>query len=216
MEQQDGSFFSQYIMLRLKDWFRQPHETRQSVLTALRSAQNTHLYLSVGLKPDADVILWRFARSVEELQGGYIDLRRKTEGYVDVTAIYTGVSMPSTYTGEEGRYEMLIDPSKRSRYLSVYPFTKTPEWYLLDADRRRKIMGEHIAIGRKFPEVRQLLLYSFGADDQEFVVSYEFDDMKYYIKCVMALRESESRLYTLKDTPVFTGVRADNGIQALD
>ena len=68
-------------------------------------------------------------------------------------------------------------------------------------------MSDHIAIGKKFPEVSQVLLYSFGADDQEFVVAYEMDDMKQYIDCVMALRESESRLYTKVDTPVFTGVR---------
>lgn len=168
----------------------------------------THIYLLSGLKASADLLLWKVAGSVEALQEHHLALKRTLFGrHLREVAAYTGVTKPSTYTKTENEYEFLTATGKRRRYLSFYPFTKTTEWYLLDFEKRRKIMGDHIAIGRKFPEVSQTLLYSFGADDQEFVVAYEMDDLKYYIDCVMALRESESRLYTRVDTPVYTGVR---------
>lgn len=168
----------------------------------------SHLYLTAGLKASSDIILWRIASSMEDLQDNFIALKRTGFGrrLADV-ALYTGVTKPSTYTKTDGGADALRSESERKRYLSFYPFTKTNDWYLLDYETRKKTMADHIAIGRRFPGVTQTLAYSFGADDQEFIVAYEMDDMRYYIDCVMALRESESRRHTKQDTPVYTGVR---------
>jgi len=212
MNDGEVGFFSQFVILALEDsWFSSNVDRKKQVLSSMRGHGDvrSHIYLSLGFKSNADMIIWRLSRKPEELQSEHIEFRKNIAGLGKIIAIYTGISRPSTYTGKEGEFEALSDPKKRSRYLSIYPFTKTPEWYLLDVDKRRKIMVEHIAIGRKFPKVRQVLLYSFGADDQEFVVAYETDDLKYYIECVMSLRESESRLYTKVDTPVFTGTILD-------
>ncbi|MEM3852453.1 MAG: chlorite dismutase family protein [Methanomassiliicoccales archaeon] len=182
-------------------------DTIEEALAAEEEAA-AHVYVSTGLKAGTDLILWRLSQEPEELQRRHLQLLARTHNRLREVAMYTGASMRSTYTGEEGEFNYLTDHTKRGKYLSVYPFTKTPEWYLIDQTERRRIMGEHISIGRKFPGVRQTLLYSFGADDQEFIVAYEMDDLRYYIQCVMALRESESRKYTLRDTPVYTGIRS--------
>lgn len=101
-----------------------------------------------------------------------------------------------------------IDPfdTKRKKYLVVYSFVKNAEWYLLRQDTRQGMMNEHIRIGRQYPSILQLLLYSFGLNDYEFVVSYETDSLVEFEKLVYDLRSSEARKYTLSDTPIYTAV----------
>jgi nitrite reductase/ring-hydroxylating ferredoxin subunit len=91
-----------------------------------------------------------------------------------------------------------------SRYFFVYPFVKTREWYQLPLEERQAIMDQHIAIGRKYPSVKLNTTYSFGLDDQEFVVSFETDEPADFLDLVMELRETRSSLYTLRDTPIFS------------
>ena len=89
---------------------------------------------------------------------------------------------------------------------TVYPFSKTIEWYLMSKEARQGMMNEHIRIGHEYAEIRQVLLYSTGLDDQEFVVAYEMDDLPRFSALVTALRDTEARRYTLRDTPIVTGV----------
>src|SRR5439155_9755267 len=101
------------------------------------------------------------------------------------------------------------------RYLFVYPFDKKREWYRLPDEERARIMADHIAIGRRYPEITINTAYSFGIDDQEFVVSFEADDPGRFLELVQELRSSESSSYTLRDTPIFSCV-AMSVARALD
>jgi chlorite dismutase len=83
---------------------------------------------------------------------------------------------------------------------------KTAEWYLLDREARQAMMNEHIKVGHQYPMVQQLLAYSFGLDDQEFIVAYETDDLPAFLDLVYALRMVEGRKYTLRDTPILAGI----------
>ena len=95
---------------------------------------------------------------------------------------------------------------ERSRYLIVYPFTKSTEWYLQSRETRQGVMNEHMRVGHDFPMVRQALAYSFGLDSQEFVVAYETDDLVAFGDLVRALRGTESRRSTVSDTPILLGI----------
>jgi chlorite dismutase len=95
---------------------------------------------------------------------------------------------------------------ERSRYIIVYPFVKSADWYLSDAETRRRQMAEHIRVGRKYPQIQQLLAYSFGVDDQEFIVAYETDSLQEFQDLVRDLRETEGRKATVRDTPQLVGV----------
>ncbi|MCH8978559.1 MAG: chlorite dismutase family protein, partial [Armatimonadetes bacterium] len=107
-----------------------------------------------------------------------------------------------------GKTEQDIDPfdGDRSRYFVIYPFAKTKEWYLMTKDSRQGMMNEHIKKGKEYPEIKQQLLYSFGLQDQEFVVSYEMEDLAMFSKLVHELRSTQGRIYTALDTPIITGV----------
>jgi len=110
------------------------------------------------------------------------------------------MTKPSEYS-DESRLE--VRPA-HGKYLFVYPFVKTRAWYALDGDERYRIMQEHIKLGREYPNIDLNTSYSFGLDDQEFVVAFETDDPGSFLDLVQRLRTTESSLYTLRDTPTFT------------
>jgi chlorite dismutase len=125
---------------------------------------------------------------------------------------YLAMTKRSPYSETEARTEICTSERK---YLFVYPFWKKREWYRLPADERQRIMSDHIEIGRRYPQITINTAYSFGLDDQEFVVSFEADEPGDFLELVQELRGSESSAYTLRDTPIFTCVAMSVG-RALD
>lgn len=165
----------------------------------------TYSYSTLGLKNDTDLLLWRVGDSPDALQESLSRLLMTGLGrYLDVTHTFNGLVRPSSYVRRATTQEQALFELDRQRYFIVYPFTKTIEWYLMSKDARQGMMNEHIRIGHEFPSVRQLLIYSTGLDDQEFVVAYETEDLAAFQGLVIALRDTEARRYTLRDTPIFT------------
>ena len=101
------------------------------------------------------------------------------------------------------------------KYAFVYPMEKKREWYGLDGEERMRIMRSHIETGRKYPQITINTAYSFGIDDQEFVVSFECDEPGEFLDLVQELRATESSAWTLRDVPIFSCVAMSVG-QALD
>jgi len=170
-------------------------------------------YSTVGLKAGLDFMLWRIGFETEPLQQMAAAINRSSLGrYLDVPVSYLAMTKHSQYVdehvheGQEGR-RLRIVPGKRP-YLFVYPFVKTRDWYLLPMGDRQRIMNEHIAIGHKYPRVKINTTYSFGLDDQDFVVAFEADSPAEFLDLVQELRETESSKFTLRDTPMYTCKRA--------
>ena len=117
-----------------------------------------------------------------------------------------GFTRPSQYTKTRSSQE--IDPfaETRKRYLVIYPFVKTTNWYLMSREARQGMMNEHIRIGKQYEDITQLLLYSFGVQDQEFIVVYETDDLPRFSDLVNELRSTDGRRYTQRDTPLHTAL----------
>lgn len=117
-----------------------------------------------------------------------------------------GYTRPSVYARGPSTQEIEPLAEQRQTYLVLYPFVKTIEWYLLSKDSRQGMMNGHIRVGHQYPEIKQLLLYSFGVQDQEFVVVYETESLYRFSELVNELRSSDVRVYTERDTPVYTGI----------
>jgi len=167
-------------------------------------------YSLVGLKPDVDFLLWRVSNRLELLQEmSSAIIQTKLGGYLSTPYSFLSMTKRSTYVDkldpEHQDRRRFITPGN-STYLFVYPFAKTREWYQLPLEQRQAMMDEHIAIGNRYPSVRLHTTYSFGLDDQEFVVAFESDKPHDFLDLVMELRETESSKYTVRDTPVFTCV----------
>ena len=164
-------------------------------------------YSSVGLEPGVDVLLWRMAPSVDVLEStAAAMLRSGLGGWLTVRHSFIGRIGPSQYVRKPTEQEQSVFAGERSRYLIVYPFTKSTDWYLLSREARQGVMNEHIRVGHDYPTIRQALAYSFGLDSQEFVVAYETDDLVAFGDLVRALRSTESRRSTVSDTPILLGI----------
>jgi chlorite dismutase len=169
-------------------------------------------YSTVGLRPDADFLLWRISPTPDEFQAHAQAINKtRLSGYLSTPHSFVSMTKRSMYIDKldpfhtpESRTHII--PGKR-KYLFVYPFVKTRDWYLLPLEKRQAIMDVHIRVGNEFPSVKLNTTYSFGLDDQEFVVAFETDVPADFLDLVMKLRETESSKYTLRDTPIFTCIQ---------
>jgi chlorite dismutase len=167
-------------------------------------------YSLMGTRADAELLLWQIAESplpFRELATAIA--RTRMGGYLNMAYSYFSQTKRSIYeirgaadaTAEEER--LVIDPSE-AKYLFVYPFIKTRDWYQMSLPARQGVMDEHIEVGRRYPSVRLNTTYSFGLDDYEFTLAFETDEPSDFLDLVQDLRETESSRYTLQDTPLFT------------
>lgn len=197
-------------------WRRQPPAALKADIAAFVAAEACAAadgvaevsYSALGLKPGCEVLLWRVGPTVEALQTATARLLRSGAGrWAEVRHALLGQLRGSQYVRKPSGQDQASLVDDPARYLVVYPFTKSTEWYLLGRDARQGIMNEHMRIGHDYPSVRQALAYSFGLDDQDFVVAYATDDLVAFSDLVRALRGSDSRRSTIRDTPLLLGAR---------
>jgi len=167
-------------------------------------------YSTIGLRTDAELMLWRISYKLEDFQEMSTKMYKTGLGkYLTPAYSYFSQTKRSMYMDtfnpehEEDRTHII--PGK-AKYLFIYPFTKKREWYLLSQHARQGIMDEHIYIGNQYPSVKLNTTYSFGLDDNEFVVAFESDYPDDFLDLVMDLRETEGSRYTENDLPIFTCV----------
>lgn len=209
------SQFVQYLFLSIdRQWRRLDEDVRKrgqdefaAVIRAAAPGVSTFSYTTLGLKAGAELMLWWMTDTPEHMQSTLSALLRTGLGrYCDVAYSLWGFTRPSIYTKRHTAQEQALGAETRMRYLVVYPFVKTMDWYLMSREARQGMMNEHIRVGHEFDDVRQVLLYSTGLDDQEFIVAYETESLERHQDLVIALRATEARRYTLRDTPIFTAV----------
>ena len=166
-------------------------------------------YSLVGTRGDVDFLLWEISPTLEAINELQAQLNRTELGsYLEIPHSYLSMTRRSQYVdshrheGQEAATMRIIG----RKYLFVYPFLKTHEWYQLSKEERQRLMSEHFVIGHRYPDVKISTAYSFGLDDQEFVLGFESDDPANFLDLVEDLRGSKARPYTLRDTPIFTCV----------
>jgi len=167
-------------------------------------------YSVAGMRGDADFLLWQIGERLDDIQQLASAINGTSIGpYLTMPHSYLAMTRRSVYVSGDERLERLELRPADSKYFFVYPFVKTRGWHQLPLEERQKMMDEHIRIGRKYPSVKLNTTYSFGLDDQEFVVSFETDEPADFVDLVMELREAKTSLYTERDTPIFTCIAMD-------
>jgi chlorite dismutase len=172
-------------------------------------------FSTVGTRGDADMMLLAQATNLERIHEFHVVLAQSgLMKWATIPYSYLALTKESEYS-DESRLE--VRPAQ-GKYLFVYPFVKTRAWYTLPPDERWRIMQEHIRVGREYPSVDLNTSYSFGLDDQEFVVAFETDRPQDFLDLVQRLRTTESSSYTLRDTPTFTCISCsvERALAALD
>ncbi len=169
-------------------------------------------YSTVGLRGDCDMVLWTICYTVDDLNQMRAELlATQLGGYLETPYSYLSMTKRSQYLIDhehEGQADSrgFLRPGGQ-KYIFIYPFWKTRSWYLLPIEERQRLMNEHIRVGHEYPRVKLNTTYSFGIDDQEFVVAFETNYPEDFLDLVQRLRETEISPYTLKDTPIFTCIR---------
>ena len=212
-----------YTFLQLDPaWRRQPADQRaqdkREFAAACADFAEDHLlraFSLVGTRGDADLMLLSQSVNLETIHDFHVVLQQSgLMKWATVPYSFLAMTKESEYS-DESRLE--VRPA-HGKYLFVYPFVKTRAWYALDAKERWRIMQEHIKVGKEYPSVDLNTSYSFGLDDQEFVVAFETDNPADFLDLVQRLRTTESSSYTLRDTPTFTCISAsvERALNALD
>jgi chlorite dismutase len=190
---------------------REREQGKQEFINAVEEFRRElliHTYSLVGLRTNAEFMIWRIGYQLDPLQEMTARLNRTGLGkYLEATQSFLSMTKRSMYIDQDNpehvEDRLHIIPGK-SKYLFVYPFVKTREWYARPAEQRQEMMDEHIRIGSKYRSVKLHTTYSFGLDDQEFVVAFETDEPADFLDLVQELRETKASSFTLRDTPMFT------------
>jgi chlorite dismutase len=215
--------FVKYTFLKVDPaWRRLETDVRardkRELLAACEDFATDHLLQSfslVGTRGDADLMLVAETENLDRIHEFHVVLAQSglmkwsTEPYS-----FLGLRKGSEYSDD-----LRLAPRPfRGKYLFVYPFVKTRAWYALPGDERWRIMQQHIQVGREYPQVDNHTTYSFGLDDQEFVVAFDTDDVGAFLDLVQRLRTTEASSFTLRDTPSFTCIAAslERALNALD
>ncbi|HEY0637540.1 MAG TPA: hydrogen peroxide-dependent heme synthase [Pseudonocardiaceae bacterium] len=164
------------------------------------------VYEVAGMRADADWVVWWHAEDIESLQAAYNGLRRTAFGMASEpvwsnTALHRPAEfnrshVPAFLAGEEPR-----------KYLCLYPFVRSYEWYLLPDDERRRLLAEHGMAARDYPDVRANTVASFALGDYEWLLAFEADELHRIVDLMRDLRATGARRHVREEVPFFTGPR---------
>ena len=172
-----------------------------SLIEVANTMMKVRTYSTLGLREDADLLVWSISDTVEKTQVLASKIYTTVFGkYIEPSYVFLSASRSSQYSSKVTPGFMTDE--KPMKYVIVYPFVKTREWYLLPFEERKKMMEEHIAVGRKFPQVRLNTTYSFGLDDQDFMLAFETEDLPAFQDLIMQLRETQVSRHIVRDTPM--------------
>jgi chlorite dismutase len=217
--------FVKYTFLKVDPaWRRRGPEERaadkQEFAAACHEYSEDHFlrsYSLVGTRGDCDLMIRAIAPTLEPIHELHVLLNQSgLMRYASVPYSYLAMTKESPYSDEERPLEPRQGADQR--YFIVYPMWKKRSWYALAPEERMRVMRDHIAVARRFGGIETNTAYSFGLDDQEFVVAFDTDDPQQFLDLVQELRTTESSAYTESETPIFTCISAsvERALEALD
>lgn len=221
----DRRNYVKYTFVKVQPaWRRLPGEERARHKTEFASACNAfaeerylRAYSLVGTRGDADLMIRAVSPTLDPIHELHVLLNQTgLMAWAEIPYSYLAMTKESAYADEPR--PLAPRPGSDSSYLIVYPMWKRRDWYLLPAEERMRIMRGHIETARRYPTIETNTAYSFGLDDQEFVVAFDTDDPSQFLDLVHELRETESSSYTQSETPIFTCVSCsvERALNALD
>jgi peroxiredoxin len=159
-----------------------------------------------GLRADADYMFWWVADNPDDLQETYARFRRTRLGRAS-EPVWSVMALHRPAEFNKGHIPAYVAGEEPRAYVSVYPFVRSYEWYLLDPAERGRLLAEHGMMAREYPDVRANTVPSFSLNDYEWILAFEADELHRILDLMRHLRGSEARLYTRVEIPFYTGRR---------
>ncbi|HEX8970499.1 hydrogen peroxide-dependent heme synthase [Oryzihumus sp.] len=166
------------------------------------------VYDVAGLRGDADFMVWWHAEQIEAVQSAYHRLRR-TELGRHLSPVWSSAALHRPAEFNKGHIPAFMAGEDPKRYICVYPFVRSYDWYLLEDKERRDMLVEHGQMAREYPDVRANTIASFALNDYEWVLAFEADELHRIVDLMRELRASKARLHVRKEVPFFTGPRVE-------
>ena len=166
------------------------------------------LYDVAGLRGDADVMVWWHAATIEQLQSAYHGFLR-TEVGQHLEPVWSNAALHRPAEFNKSHIPAFMADEHARRYLCVYPFVRSYEWYLLDEKERRDLLREHGQLARDYPDVRANTIASFALGDYEWLLAFEADELHRIVDLMRELRASGARRHVREEIPFFTGPLVD-------
>jgi chlorite dismutase len=178
-----------------------------TLIEVANTKMKVRTYSTVGLREDSDFMLWMISDSISKMQVLTTKIYSTVLGkYIQPSQVYLSAARSSIYAKDSKMTPGFMTDQQPMKYAIVYPFVKSREWYLLPFEERKKMMEEHIMVGRKFPQMRLNTSYSFGLDDQDFMLAFETEDLIAFQDLIMQLRETQVSKHIVRDTPMIVCV----------
>lgn len=167
------------------------------------------IYDVAGLRADADFMIWTHAEHLEDLQKLYADFRRTTILGRACDPTWSNVALHRPAEFNKSHVPAFVAGEEPGKYICVYPFVRSLEWYLLPDEDRRKMLADHGKAGRGYPDVRANTVPAFALGDYEWILAFEAPALDRIVDLMRDLRATEARMHVREETPFFTGPRVD-------
>jgi hydrogen peroxide-dependent heme synthase len=168
------------------------------------------LYDVAGLRADADFMFWWVAPTSDDVQDAYQRFRQTRLGRAS-TPVWSQVALHRPAEFNKSHIPAFLAGEEPKRYVCVYPFVRSYEWYLLPDAERRELLAEHGRMAREFPDVRANTVSAFALGDYEWMLAFEADELHRIVDLMRHLRGARARLHTREETPFYTGARKSVG-----
>ena len=183
-------------------------EVEELFAKASDTVQVRGTYSTAGFSASADIMFWFTSPSVDRIQDLLVELRRTQLGRtLRPVEAFLGVVQPAEFAKDH--QPAFVKGTEPKKYMTVYPFVRTPEWYLLDPKERGRLLREHGEAGREFPDVLANTTSAFGLGDYEWILCFEADGPERIVELIRRLRATEARRFTKVEIPFFTGIRKE-------
>ncbi|MFW6692398.1 hydrogen peroxide-dependent heme synthase [Streptomyces sp. MAR4 CNX-425] len=159
-----------------------------------------------GLRADADVMIWWHAETSDALQEAYNLFRRTRLGRA-LAPVWSNMALHRPAEFNKSHVPAFLADEAPRAYVSVYPFVRSYDWYLLPDEDRRRMLADHGKMARGFPDVRANTVPAFSLGDYEWILAFEADELHRIVDLMRHLRGSEARLHVREEVPFYTGRR---------
>jgi hydrogen peroxide-dependent heme synthase len=169
------------------------------------------VYDLAGMRADADFMVWWHADNVEALQAAYAELRRGTAVGRASTPVWSQVALHRPAEFNKSHVPAFLAGEEPKRYVCVYPFVRSLDWYLLPDEERRQMLADHGKAARGYPDVRANTVPAFALGDYEWILAFEADQLDRIVDLMRHLRATEARRHVREEIPFYTGPRVAPG-----
>ncbi|MEV7555429.1 hydrogen peroxide-dependent heme synthase [Amycolatopsis sp. NPDC089917] len=161
-----------------------------------------------GLRADADYMVWWHAEEIEQVQAAYSGFRHTPLGRASAP-VWSQVALHRPAEFNKSHIPAFLAGEEARKFICVYPFVRSYEWYLLPDDERRKMLADHGKEARDYPDVRANTVASFALGDYEWILAFEADELHRIVDLMRHLRGTEARLHVREEIPFYTGTKVE-------